>query len=76
MRTIGQAVCSAIVVTVLTSIVVTKSGRTAPTLGAYQTVFVIAGLAALVAVGLTLLIPARRSTSVREPALVEAGGTP
>lgn len=75
MRTIGQAVCSAIVATVLTSMVATKSGHTAPTLGAYLVVFVIAGCSALVAVGLTLLIPARRSAPVREPELVEAGGT-
>jgi MFS family permease len=74
MRTIGQAVCSAIVVTVLTSIVITRSGRTAPTLGAYQVVFVIAGLAALGAVGLALLIPARRSTPVRE--FADAGSAP
>jgi MFS family permease len=76
MRTIGQAVCSAIVATVLTSLVATNSGRTAPTLGAYLVVFVIAGVAALVALGLTLLIPARRTTAVREPELIEAGGTP
>ncbi|QNE22923.1 MFS transporter [Kribbella qitaiheensis] len=76
MRTIGQAVCSAIVVTVLTTMVATKSGHTAPTLGAYLTVFVIAGLAALAAVGLTLLIPARRTAAAREPDLAEAASTP
>ncbi len=75
MRTIGQAVCSAVVVTVLTSLVATKAGRTAPTLHAYLTVFVIAGLAALAAVGFTLLIPARRTAASRGPALVEAGGS-
>jgi MFS family permease len=75
MRTIGQAVCSAIVATVLTSVVATKAGQTAPTLGAYLIVFVIAGLAALVAVGLTLLIPARRAVPVRDLELAEAGRT-
>lgn len=75
MRTIGQAVCSAVVVTVLTSMAATKAGHTAPTLRAYLTVFVIAGLAALAAVGLTLLIPARRTAASRGPALVEAGGS-
>jgi predicted MFS family arabinose efflux permease len=76
MRTIGQAVCSAIVATVLTSMVATKSGHTAPTLNAYLVVFVIAGCTALVAVGLTLLIPARRRTAADcEPVLVEASST-
>jgi predicted MFS family arabinose efflux permease len=75
MRTIGQAICSAIVVTVLTSVVTTKAGQTAPTLGAYLIVFVIAGLSALVAVGLTLLIPARRTVPLRHPDLAEAGRT-
>jgi MFS family permease len=76
MRTIGQAVCSAIVATVLTNLVATRSGRTAPTLGAYLVVFVIAGVAALAALGLTLLIPARRTARLREQELIEAGGTP
>jgi MFS family permease len=75
MRTIGQAVCSAIVVTVLTNVVATHSGVTAPTLHAYLIVFVIAGLCALVAVGLTLLIPARRAVPLRHPELAEAGRT-
>ncbi len=75
MRTIGQAVCSAIVVTVLTNVVATNAGVTAPTLGAYLTVFVIAGVCALVAVGLTLLIPARRAVPARHPELAEAGRT-
>lgn len=37
MRTIGQAVCSAVVVTVLTTLVATHAGGgVAPRLGAYQ----------------------------------------
>ncbi|WP_328991201.1 MFS transporter [Kribbella sp. NBC_01245] len=61
MRTIGQAVCSAVVVTVLTSLVATHvGGGVAPRLGAYQVIFMIAGGCALVATLLTLLIPARR----------------
>jgi Na+/melibiose symporter-like transporter len=76
MRTIGQAVCSAIVVTVLTNVATTRAGQTAPTLGAYLTVFVIAGLSALLAVGLTLLIPAGRIVPVRHRDLAEAGRTP
>jgi len=72
MRTIGQAVCSAIVATMLANVVATKAGHTAPTLGAYLILFVIAGLAALAAAGLTLLIPGRRPTPVRTPE-AEAG---
>jgi MFS family permease len=75
MRTIGQAVCSAIVVTVLTNVVATRQGVTAPTLHAYLVVFVIAGVCALAAVGLTLLIPARRAVPARHPELAEAGRT-
>jgi MFS family permease len=75
MRTIGQAVCSAIVVTVLTNVVATHQGVTAPTLHAYLVVFVIAGICALAAVGLTLLIPARRAVPARHPELAEAGRT-
>jgi predicted MFS family arabinose efflux permease len=73
MRTIGQAVCSAIVATVLVNVVATKAGHTAPTLHAYLFVFVIAGVSALVALGFTLLIPARRAAAVRET--VQAGST-
>ncbi|MEV8375101.1 MFS transporter [Kribbella sp. NPDC056861] len=75
MRTIGQAICSAIVVTVLTNVVATSAGVTAPTLRAYLIVFVIAGLCALVAVVLTLLIPSPRAIPARHPELAEAGRT-
>ncbi|HIV58129.1 MAG TPA: MFS transporter [Candidatus Stackebrandtia faecavium] len=76
MRAIGQAVCSAVVATVLASLVATHEGVTAPTLGAYQTVFVIAGLGAVAALILTLLIPSKKhvvvepveTTEVLEPA--------
>jgi MFS family permease len=73
MRTIGQAVCSAIVATVLANLVATKAGHTAPTLHAYLIVFVIAGVSALGALGFTLLIPAHRRAVVRET--VQAGST-
>jgi len=75
MRTIGQAVCSAIVATMLANVVATRAGHTAPTLGAYLILFAIAGLAALAAAGLTLLIPARRPTPVRTPEPAAAGQT-
>jgi len=77
MRTIGQAICSAIVATVLANLVATTSdhgaSHTAPTLHAYLIVFVIAGVSALGALGFTLLIPARRRAVVRET--VQAGST-
>ncbi|HET6739991.1 MAG TPA: MFS transporter [Kribbella sp.] len=64
MRTIGQAICSTIVATVLANVTIAQAGKVAPALSAYLTVFVIAGVAAVVAAGLVLLIPVRR----KEPA--------
>jgi Na+/melibiose symporter-like transporter len=49
MRSIGQAFCSATVAAVLANITFLAGGRTAPTLHAYQLVFVIAAGAALLA---------------------------
>lgn len=66
MRTIGQAICSTIVATVLANITLTNAGRVAPALSAYLIVFVIAGVAALVAAGLVLLIPVRRPAPAYE----------
>lgn len=57
MRTIGTAVCSAIVATVLANLTIADAGRVAPALSAYLSVFVVAGLAAAVAAALVLLIP-------------------
>ncbi|MFF1821656.1 MFS transporter [Kribbella sp. NPDC058245] len=68
MRTVGTAICSTIVATVLTTVTVTDGGRVAPALSAYLIVFAIAGVAAAVAAGLAFLIPrslipARRSAA-------------
>jgi MFS family permease len=60
MRTVGQAVCSTIVATVLANVTIASAGRVAPALSAYLTVFVVAGIAAVMAAGLALLIPVRR----------------
>ncbi|MFB9902327.1 MFS transporter [Allokutzneria oryzae] len=65
MRSIGQAVCSAVVATVLATVVATHQGHTAPTLDAYLVVFVIAGVCALAALALTLLIPVKRQAGSR-----------
>ena len=68
MRTVGSAICSTIVVTVLTNVTITQAGpgpnAVAPALSAYLIVFVIAGVAAVVAAGLVLLIPVRRQAPV------------
>ncbi|WP_406051246.1 MFS transporter [Kribbella sp. NBC_00889] len=64
MRTIGSAICSTIVATVLASVTIAKDGQVAPALSAYLIVFVIAGVAAVVAAGFVTLIPARRQTPV------------
>ncbi|MGW6282773.1 MFS transporter [Kribbella sp. NPDC055071] len=63
MRTIGSAICSTIVATVLAGVTITRDSQVAPALSAYLIVFAIAGVAAVIAAGLVLLIPARR----REP---------
>ncbi|MGW1466960.1 MFS transporter [Streptomyces sp. NPDC002308] len=57
MRSVGQAFCSAAVAAVLSNVTFRVGGLTAPTLHAYQLVFVIAGAAALLALLVTLLLP-------------------
>lgn len=64
MRTIGQAICSTIVASVLAGVTISSGGRVAPALSAYLIVFVIAGISALVAAGLVMFIPARRPAPV------------
>jgi MFS family permease len=71
MRTIGSAICSTIVAIVLAGVTISRAGQVAPALSAYLIVFVIAGLAAVVAAGLVSLIPARRPA----PVPVEVGTT-
>ncbi|MET7301284.1 MFS transporter [Embleya sp. NPDC005575] len=57
MRTIGQAVCSAVVAAVLTSYTMSVGGHVLPTLHAYMVVFVIAGIVAGCALVACLCIP-------------------
>ncbi|MEE1811636.1 TetR/AcrR family transcriptional regulator [Streptomyces sp. BE133] len=61
MRSIGQAFCSATVAAVLAHITFLVGGRTAPTLHAYQVVFLIAAGAALAALLVTLCLPGGRT---------------
>ncbi|WP_424215246.1 MFS transporter [Streptomyces sp. BI20] len=60
MRSVGQAACSTVVVVVLSRVTFTSGGRTAPTLGAYLTVFVCAGVAAVGALVIAAFLPAGR----------------
>ncbi|MFJ3187139.1 MFS transporter [Streptomyces halstedii] len=57
MRSVGQAFCSAAVAAVLANMTFVAAGRTAPTLGAYQLVFLIAAVAAVLALVVTLCMP-------------------
>ncbi|MFJ8859488.1 MFS transporter [Streptomyces sp. NPDC102451] len=61
MRSIGQAFCSATVAAVLANMTFLAAGRRAPTLGAYQLVFLIAAGAALLALAVTLCLPGGRA---------------
>ncbi|MFC7184901.1 MFS transporter [Kitasatospora paranensis] len=70
MRSVGQAVCSAVVAAVLANLTFQVGGRTAPTLHAYLVVFLVAAGAAVLALAVTLLMPGRRSgpgTAVPDP---------
>jgi MFS family permease len=71
MRTIGQAICSTVVAAVLANVTIARAGQVAPALSAYLIVFVIAGIAAVGAAGLVMLIPVRRP----EPVPVEVSTT-
>ncbi len=53
--------CSAIVATILAGLTMAIPGGSAPTLHAYQTVFAVAGLVAIAALGIALFIPRRRA---------------
>ncbi|WP_406288407.1 MFS transporter [Embleya sp. NBC_00896] len=69
MRTIGQAVCSAVVAAVLTAYTMSVGGRVLPALHAYMVVFVIAGVVAGCALVACLCIPdAAGPTAVAIPA--------
>lgn len=61
MRSVGQAFCSATVAAVLANMTFLAAGRPAPTLGAYQLVFLIAGGAALLALAVALCLPGERA---------------
>lgn len=59
MRSIGQAMCSAVVATILANVTMPIPGGTAPSLNAYLIVFTTAGGTAIVALLAALCIPRR-----------------
>ncbi|MFE7425285.1 MFS transporter [Streptomyces sp. NPDC057545] len=74
MRSIGQACCSATVAAVLSGLTFRVGGRAAPTLHAYQLVFLIAAGAALAALLVTLCLPGGRAPATGT--VEESGDTP
>ncbi|MET7638914.1 MFS transporter [Streptomyces sp. NPDC005438] len=72
MRSIGQALCSAVVAAVLTRVTFTVDGRQAPTLHAYLLVFLIAAATAVLALLVTLAVPGDRKSTPDTLGPVEA----
>ena len=70
MRSVGSTVAGAVIAIVLTSRTVTVGEATAPALGAIQLAFVIGACAALVGLGITLLIP-RAKKALTAPVAAE-----
>lgn len=62
MRSIGQALCSAVVAAILAHVTFTVTGEVFPTLWAYQLVFLIAAAASAAALMVTLGLPTGRGT--------------
>ncbi|WP_432035178.1 MFS transporter [Streptomyces cucumeris] len=73
MRSVGQACCSAVVAAVLAHMTFVVDGRTAPTLHAYQLVFLIAAGAAVLALAVTLCLPGRDAPVAGAVAAVDGG---
>ncbi|WP_242417949.1 MFS transporter, partial [Frankia sp. CpI1-P] len=59
LRTVGQAMCSAAVAALLSHLTMTTSGGAVPSLGAFQTVFAMAGVVGALALGVGCLVPTR-----------------
>ncbi|WP_432009749.1 MFS transporter [Streptomyces cucumeris] len=73
MRSVGQACCSAVVAAVLAHMTFVVDGRTAPTLHAYQLVFLIAAGAAVLALAVTLCLPGRGAPVAGAVAAMDGG---
>ncbi|WP_235826421.1 MFS transporter [Candidatus Frankia alpina] len=74
LRTVGQALCSAAVAVLLSHLTMTTSVGAVPSLGAFQTVFAMAGVVGALALGVGCLVPARGRADVAMPR--QADGPP
>ncbi|WP_261563371.1 MFS transporter [Frankia tisae] len=74
LRTVGQALCSAAVATLLSHLTMTTSVGAVPSLGAFQTVFAMAGVVGALALGVGCLVPARGHADIALPR--QADGPP
>ncbi|WP_081585993.1 MFS transporter [Tsukamurella sp. 1534] len=57
MRSLGTTICSAVAAAIISAKSVTVAGHVIPTAGAFETIFVVAAAAAIVAAVIALLIP-------------------
>ncbi|MGV7637459.1 MFS transporter, partial [Mycobacterium kansasii] len=57
MRSLGTTICSAVAAAIISAKSVTMAGHVIPTQGAFETIFVVAAVAALLAGIIALLIP-------------------
>ena len=75
LRSVGTSTCSAVVATILASITISVDGRVFPGLDAFRTIFILAGLAALGATGVSCLIPRSPRREATHPDLHARPGT-
>ena len=74
LRSVGTSTCSAAVATILTSLTLRVDGTVYPGLDAFRTIFVFAGLAALLATGVSCLVPRSQRREATHPQLHPAPG--
>ncbi|WP_261571245.1 MFS transporter [Frankia gtarii] len=74
LRTVGQALCSAAVAALLSHLTMTTSVGAVPSLGAFQTVFAMAGVVGALALGVGCLVPVRGHADIAVPR--QADGPP
>ncbi|CAJ62439.1 MULTISPECIES: MFS transporter [Frankia] len=67
LRTVGQAMCSAAVAALLSHLTMTTSAGAVPSLGAFQTVFAMAGVVGALALAVGCLVPTRGRADVAAP---------
>lgn len=69
MRSLGTTICSAVAAAIISAKSVTMAGHVIPTQGAFETIFVVAAVAALLAGVIALMIP---KPQVEDPAETDA----